>query len=473
MQLRRSLSWVGVTLVLIGLLGSVHPAAAATGSQASKLHPVLGTLMARTPGQQVDVLVQVERGASGKDLARKAGATFKQQWSVAPAVLLSLPAARANTLAADPRVRWVTPDATIKPTSAGLSNPPRFPEQVQATGVWSAGYTGAGVGVAFLDSGIAAHPALPEVVAVHAGSLSDGIDRTGHGTHVAGIIGARSERTGFSGVAPGSRLISVKVLDDVGTGRLSNLLSGLQWVQENRERFNIRVVNLSLQSTVADSYQRNPINEAVQALWHSGIVVVAAAGNSGLSSLAVSRPPANDPYAITVGALDDGGTLDPGDDSLAYFSSRGITMDGLAKPEVVAPGRQVLSTLAADSLAANRYPERVVGGEYLPLSGTSMAAPMVSGVAALLLEAYPHLTPAEVKWLLINTARPYRNQPDAAGLVNAEASLAAVPAMGTTPMTTMTVAPVTLSQDAFMMMSVPAEEPELLGEVSRWSDDPW
>lgn len=469
MKFGRALVRLGVTTILISLLGTLHPVAAAPGQQQSKLHPVLGTLMARTPGQQVDVLVHIEHGASGKALARKVGATFKKQWTVAPAVLLSLPAARANTLAADPQVRRITPDATVRPAGVAVSSVPRFAEQLQAPTVWSAGYTGAGIGVAILDSGIAPHADLPGVIAVSAGSLPDGIDRTGHGTHVAGIVGARSHRTSFSGVAPGSQLISVKVLDDTGAGRVSDLLSGLEWVQANRERYNIRVVNLSLQSTVADSYQGNPINHAVQALWHSGIVVVAAAGNAGASSQAVSRPPANDPLVITVGALDDGGTLDPSDDSLAYFSSRGITLDGVAKPEVVAPGRQILSTLAAGSLAATRYPERIVEDAYLPLSGTSMAAPMVSGVAALLLEAYPHLTPDEVKWLLMTTAQPYRNQPDGAGLVKASAILsAASPMEAMMPFATMS-----LSSDPVMLMALPAEDPEALGEESRWEDEPW
>jgi serine protease AprX len=233
-------------------------------------------------------------------------------------------------------------------------------------------------------------------------------DANGHGSHVAGVIagnGAQSDGAHI-GVAPEAELVDVQVADDQGMSSMSDVILGLQWILEHKAEYNIRVINLSLNSTVAESYHTNPLNAAVEILWFNGIVVVVSAGNNGTATL---YPPANDPFVIVVGATDDKGTWSISDDVVASFSAYGVTADGFAKPDLVAPGRNIVSLLASDdSNFALSHPSNAVPGaggiSYFRMSGTSAAAPMVSGAVALLLQAHPHLTPDQVKYRLMATA---------------------------------------------------------------------
>jgi serine protease AprX len=219
-------------------------------------------------------------------------------------------------------------------------------------------------------------------------------------------------------VAPKASSLTVKIADQNGMARESDLVRGLQWVYDQRSDQRIRVVNLSMTAATPSSYKTSPLAAAVEQLWLNGVVVVVAAGNRGGVADAMHYAPANDPFVITIGALDHNGTVDTRDDSLATFSGRGTTLDGHAKPEIVAPGRKIVAPLAAGSTLAGQFPERIVDREYIRLSGTSMAAPVVAGVAALLLERYPSLTPNQVKWLLTQTANPYPGKADGAGVVD-------------------------------------------------------
>ena len=190
-------------------------------------------------------------------------------------------------------------------------------------------------------------------------------DAYGHGTHVAGIIAgngwARSSsdplRGKYVGIAPDANLISVKVSDDTGDASVLDVIYGLQFVVDNKAAYNIRVVNLSLESTTVGSYKTDPLDAAVEAAWFKGIVVVTAAGNRGSAADAVSRAPGNDPYVITVGAYDDQASNADGDDSRPSWSSRGITADGFAKPEIHAPGSGIVSTLAPNSAVRVDVPD--------------------------------------------------------------------------------------------------------------------
>jgi serine protease AprX len=179
---------------------------------------------------------------------------------------------------------------------------------------------------------------------------------------------------------------------------------GLQFVVDHRSDYNIKVVNLSFRSTSADSYTMDPLDAAVEQAWFDGIAVVAAAGNLGTAPDAVSYAPGNDPYVITVGATDDQGTPWRGDDTEASWSSQGVTQDGFQKPDVLAPGAHIVTTLAPGSAFATLCPSCVVQGAYFQASGTSLAAPIVSGVVADLLAAHPDWTPSMVKGALVNTA---------------------------------------------------------------------
>jgi serine protease AprX len=274
---------------------------------------------------------------------------------------------------------------------------------------------GSGVTVAVVDSGITtSHPdfntsAGTRVIA----STEFGINLTtedeyGHGTHVAGIIGGTGAASGgkYRGVAPGVNLVNVKVSDISGMTYESNVVDGLQWVYNNKSTYNIRVVNLSINSTVAQSYQTSPLDAAVEILWFNGITVVVSAGNNGTGDApSILYPPANDPFVITVGSTEDKGTASLGDDTIAVFSAYGTTEDGFAKPDLVAPGRNVVAPLGGlFNMVFQSHPLFRVDDHYFRMSGTSMSAPMVSGAAAVLLQDESNLTPDQVKYRLKTTA---------------------------------------------------------------------
>jgi serine protease AprX len=189
-----------------------------------------------------------------------------------------------------------------------------------------------------------------------------------------------------------------------------DVIYGLQFAVDHRRDYNLRVVNLSLDSTTPQSYKTDPLDAAAESAWMHGLVVVAAAGNRGSADNAVQFAPANDPYVITVGAAVNGGTDQASDDSAASFSSRGVTQDGIQKPDVYAPGSHIVSVLAPDSTFSKMCASCVVSGQYIQTSGTSMAAPMISGLVADLLQAHPNWTPDQVKGAL--TSRFVKAAPD-------------------------------------------------------------
>jgi serine protease AprX len=297
------------------------------------------------------------------------------------------------------------------------------------------GYTGNGVGVAILDSGIATHTALDSRVVARVNLVSDepGVtgDPFGHGTHLAGIIGgnrtaASSVTPAFAGgSAPSVRLIDVRVLGANGSGRTSDVIAGIDWVIANRQAYNIKVINLSLGHPVTEPSATDPLCQAVSRAVAAGITVAASAGNYGLTStgapvLGGITSPGNSPDAITVGALDTHGTIDPADDTVAPFSSRGpARYEIVVKPDVVAPGTRVVSLEAQNSYIGATYSNYHIAGSaknaYLRLSGTSMSTAVVSGGIALLLNANPSLSPVQVKLAVQMGARYMPNE----GLIGA------------------------------------------------------
>jgi serine protease AprX len=215
----------------------------------------------------------------------------------------------------------------------------------------------------------------------------------------------------YLGIAPEANLIDVKVSDELGNATVLDVIVGLQFVVDHKSALGIRVVNLSLESTQAGSYKTDPLDAAVEAAWFQGIVVVAAAGNRGKDGDAVTYAPGNDPFAITVGAIDDRDSMRDGDDRRPQWSSRGITQDGFAKPEIHAPGARIVSTLAPGSVFSRLCRNCIVDRDYIRAGGTSMSAPMVSGAAALLLQKHPQLTPDQVKGVLMASARSIGGYP--------------------------------------------------------------
>ena len=293
-----------------------------------------------------------------------------------------------------------------------------YNQTIRASSVWnlSPAVQGQGVTVAVVDSGVDSGDDFTAVdgtdrVTGQARFNSDtnrkASDGYGHGNHVASIIGGngRSSAGQYVGVAPAANLLNVKVSNDDGSSTLSSVIDGLQWVLDNRNVYNIRVVNLSLNSTVAESYHTSPLDAAVEILWFNKIVVVVSAGNNGTTTL---YPPANDPFVITVGATDDKGTAVRSDDVMTTFSAYGTTSDGFAKPDLVAPGKNIVAYKGTGSNnLATSHPANVVNTNYFRMSGTSMAAPMVSAAAALILQKQPDLTPDQVKYRLKATANKY------------------------------------------------------------------
>ncbi len=278
-----------------------------------------------------------------------------------------------------------------------------------------------GMSVAIIDSGIQLHPDLPRVRKFKdfvSGSLVP-VDGCGHGTHVAGIVAGdgRMSDGAYAGIAPGVGIVALRVLDNNCSGKTSDVIDALDWVGNNYLRYKIRVVNLSLGHAVLESIFTDPLVRAVERLSRKGIVVVTAAGNKGINPK-TGKPgyggvgvPCNAPSSICVGSLDTKGTPDLKDDSVAPTSSRGPTrFDLLAKPDLVAPGVNIISLSAPGSRLFTTYPALQVLGidgkpRYFNLSGTSMASPAVAGAASLVLGANPGLTANTVKMILQFTAR--------------------------------------------------------------------
>ena len=296
-----------------------------------------------------------------------------------------------------------------------------FVKSIRADQLWNVNPypRGWGVSVAVVDSGIANHVDLNDyfgasrlagqVNFVPGASTPD--DYYGHGTHIAGTIAGLGESSGrvYMGVAPEAYLVDVRVMNDRGHGNTSNVVEGLQWIYNNRSNYNIRIVNLSLNSRIPESYNKSALNAALEVLWFNKIVVVVSAGNGGKQRL---YPPANDPFVITVGAVDDKGTAATTDDTLSPFSAYGMTSDGFLKPDLVAPGSNIISVLASDdsNLVVANPGNKVTApnnSRYFKMSGTSMAAAVVAGAVAVLLEDEPNLTPDQVKYRLRATARPF------------------------------------------------------------------
>ena len=426
---------VAVLMVLAMLAPGASASASGSLNSKSTVHPYVQYTNQVNPNQPLRLIVQKTSPLiNNLTLALGVGGSVVEDFSFINAVVLDVPPLLVPVLQTLPGVKYISLDAPVIPLAIDATDlSTTYEPSIGVPSVWNGtagtpSATGAGVGVAVLDTGL--NTTLPDfsgpgVFAVNTNPrATNAQDGHGHGTHVAGTIKGRDPQGRYIGVAPDSTLVSVKISDDAGNTTESDLIRGLQWVNANKASFNLRVVNLSVSTTVPTSYLASPVSLAAEQLWRSGVVVVAASGNNGKVHDATWAAPGNDPYLVTVGALDTNDTAAAGDDSLAPFSSYGKTQDGVYKPDVVAPGRRIVAPLAGpNSILAQQMPDRVTDGRYIRLSGTSMSSPIAAGVVALILQRYPTLSADQVKWLLTNTDRNYAGMPDKAGAIDAVAAL--------------------------------------------------
>jgi len=421
---------MAVAIASAVLLQSVPESASSSAPAASPAVTTLADVAGADPTRQVEVIVQFTGAAGferGRELVRNSGGTVTRDLHVINGYAARMSAGAAESLLNNPAVHNVSLDAAVKTSSSTAKVQTSFLESAGVDKLWNGAKsraTGKGVTVAVIDTGIAGdlpdfrtsgsdHRSRVIATAVTNPDATTDEDGYGHGTHVAGLIAGNGANRdagdpldgAYVGAAPDANLVSVKVSDDAGETSLIDVIYGLQFVVDNKTELGIRVVNLSLSSATAESYKTDPLDAAVESAWMSGIVVVAAAGNGGTASDAVSYAPGNDPYIISVGAVDTMGTKHTSDDALASWSSRGVTQDGVTKPEVVAPGARIVGPLAPGSAFTDLCATCMVDGEYFRIGGTSMSAAIVSGIAAGLLEAHPEWTPDQVKGALVNNLR--------------------------------------------------------------------
>jgi serine protease AprX len=370
------------------------------------------------------VIVQKLAPGDGRpeSAVRRLGGRVVESLPIVSGFAAELPAAASRQLASTPGVKAVTPDATVSVQGSleGDARASVHPQVVRADSAWRQGATGRGVTVALVDTGVAPVADLAGRVVPVTDALTGDVspcvnlsgesscgDSYGYGTFMAGLIAGNGASSGgaYRGIAPDARLVSIKIAGRDGSADVSNVLAAIQWVVSFRARYGIGVLNLSLGTDATQSYKVDPLNYAVERAWASGVTVVVSASNRGPARGTVAKP-GDDPWVVTVGATDDRGTVGIGDDRLPQFTAHGPTAaDGLAKPDVVAPGANLVSLRAPGSAIDTRFPS-TMGGGYRRGSGTSMSAAVASGAAALLLDADPAMSPDRVKFALAATARP-------------------------------------------------------------------
>ena len=395
--------------------GTVEGTALLSPTMAAKVEPGVAT---SGPTARAMIVQAVEgREAEARRAIDGAGSSVGADLPFVHGFKATLTGAQTAAVAASPAVRAVSLDHRIVledytyDESTTASN---FAKTAEATTAWATGNLGAGVGVAVLDTGVSSMRDFNGRVVFGPDLSGEGstVDTHGHGTVMAGIVGGdgtdSAGRTGgaFTGVAPRSTLVSVKVAGRNGVVDVSTMLQGMHWVSAYRQQFNIRVMNLSWGTTSRQDPSLDPLNYAVQRLWQEGIVVVVASGNSGPQAGTVMKP-ADDPLVLTVGAYDDKQNLDPADDSVPSWSSRGPTAAGLTKPDLVAPGRFITAARSFGSHVEATYPKALVAPSYIRGSGTSEATAVVSGLAALLVAERPGLTPDQVKSVLTRSGAAF------------------------------------------------------------------
>jgi serine protease AprX len=420
----------GFVTALVAMLAISVPLAASSDGNSGKgkgdttyVSPVLEQLAKGKGNPKEPVIITADPTLDTslgqvKALIAKAGDSVDKNLGLVNGISVDLHLKKIDDLKKIPGLT-ITPDAAVH--TSGYTSSQLWPYESGVSANWSgprAPSAGANAPtIAVIDSGIQADRGDfggRVLASVNLSTMPNNTapgDGRGHGTFVAGI--AAGGAPDYTGATPQANLVSVDVMDDQGVARTSDVIAGCQWVLANKARYNIKVANLSLHSATPSSFTTDPLDKAVEQLWFNGVTVVAAAGNYGLADKpsGVLYAPGNDPFVITVGAIDIGGTNNRNDDFNAPWSAWGRTPDGFMKPDISAPGRYMVGPVPAGSTLVAQKPASVTAPGYIQLSGTSFAAPVISGAAAQIIANNPTYTPDQVKGLLMVSAKPV---PDAA-----------------------------------------------------------
>ena len=426
-----------VLVLVAGLLGGHVSAATPAGAQ-----PAPAALGHLDPGLTTvgdDAQRVLVTGAAAAQAVRTVGGRVGAALPLVDGVAATVPADRLPELAATPGVVAVTKERQVRFSATGtdaVKGASGYASPASLGAAWSTGNRGAGVGIAVIDTGVSSVDGLAGRL-VHGPDLSgEGttIDTHGHGTVMAGVAAGAAAGSGtHSGVAPEATVVAVKVAGRNGAVDVSTMLQAMHWVSAYADEYGIRVLNLSWGTDSTQDPAVDPLNHAVQRLWQQGIVVVVAAGNSGPHAGTITKP-ADDPMVLTVGAYDDKGDLSDRNDTVPAWSSRGPTAAGLAKPDLVAPGRTLVSLRSPGSEVEAANPKALVGSSAIKGSGTSQAAAVVSGLSALVLAEHPTWTPDQVKRALTSSAAPLTagaRTDQGAGRVRLAAALTTAPGPAT------------------------------------------
>jgi serine protease AprX len=389
-----------------------------------------------SPDALFDVIVQGTKDRKTADVAKEVtgvqgeapnpASKLKRKFVSISGVSATLSGKQILKLVQKSWVESITRDSKV--ALAAYSSGQIWPSAAGVSNTWSALPSGTSYPtIAIVDSGVTSLPTLGSrlIKSVNLVTSSSSTGAYGHGTFVSSI--AAGEDPGYTGAEPHARLVSLKVLDGNGQGAKSDVIAACDWIMQNKSLYNIRVANFSL-GTGGDSIQYDALDRAVENLWLNGVAVVVAAGNYAVNGQQsdVGYAPANDPFVITVGASDVNGTSGRWNDFAAPWSAWGYTQDGFFKPEVAAPGRHLVGAVPTGANLLTLFPDRIVAPNYMWMSGTSFAAPVVSGMAATLLAKNPGWTPDQVKGAIMQTATvPWGYGSNGAlgvGVVNASAA---------------------------------------------------
>ena len=381
-----------------------------------KIDPELMKTMNTMSDQSVSIILHSHKGCDDicQETLAKLGAKVKYQYPLIDSFSVEIPSSKLLDLAAARYVKYITADASVKAQMDIAS------QEVKAHILNRTGYTGKGVGIAIIDTGIYPHmDFLRPTNRIKA--FKDFVDNkdlpyddNGHGTFVAGVAAGSGYRSRgkYQGIAPEADIIALRALNKNGSGSTSDILAAIQWIADNQEKLNIKVLSMSLGTQAKRLSSNDAMIRGVEALWDRGVTVVVAAGNSGPQPSTITSPGVSS-KVITVGAADDKRTPDISDDTIAEFSSRG-PVGMRIKPDVVAPGVKVVS-VNTDKEYKSGQRNILSPVPYTTMSGTSVATPIVSGSVALLLEKNPSWTPNQIKKVLMDNAIPIVKDANAEG----------------------------------------------------------